>query len=122
MELNEIREAAASAAKEVLEASRLHPGDLFVVGCSSSEVMVFRRYVTTVARVMTKHTAMDMPAAVLNLLDTPRKGQTPRNCDNRILFTNIAEMMISIYSTITISPIIDYSAFFEVSFLKITIR
>lgn len=39
MELNEIREAAASAAKEVLEASRLHPGDLFVVGCSSSEVM-----------------------------------------------------------------------------------
>jgi uncharacterized protein (TIGR01440 family) len=39
MELNEIRAAAASAAAEVLEAARLKPGDLFVVGCSSSEVM-----------------------------------------------------------------------------------
>ena len=39
MELGEIRTAAASAAKEVLEASRLRPGDLLVVGCSSSEVM-----------------------------------------------------------------------------------
>ncbi|MBQ8083173.1 MAG: TIGR01440 family protein [Clostridia bacterium] len=39
MELGEIRTAAASAAAEVLEASRLKPGDLFVVGCSSSEVM-----------------------------------------------------------------------------------
>ena len=39
MELGEIRNAAASAAAEVLEAARLAPGDLFVVGCSSSEVM-----------------------------------------------------------------------------------
>ena len=39
MELGEIRKAAASAAAEVLEAARLAPGDLFVVGCSSSEVM-----------------------------------------------------------------------------------
>ena len=39
MEPGEIRNAAASAAAEVLEAARLAPGDLFVVGCSSSEVM-----------------------------------------------------------------------------------
>ncbi len=39
MELQEIRNAAASAAKEVLDAARLEPGDLFVVGCSSSEVL-----------------------------------------------------------------------------------
>lgn len=39
MELKEIREAAASAAAEVVAASRLKPGDLFVVGCSSSEVL-----------------------------------------------------------------------------------
>lgn len=39
MELKDIRQAAAAAAKEVLEASRLSEGDLFVVGCSSSEVL-----------------------------------------------------------------------------------
>jgi hypothetical protein len=61
----------------------------------------FRRKVTTVASVITKHTAIDIPVAVLSLLDTPRNGHTPRNCDSRILFTNIAEMMISIYSIIT---------------------
>ena len=39
MELIDIRNAAAAAAKEVLDASRLNEGDLFVVGCSSSEVL-----------------------------------------------------------------------------------
>ena len=39
MELQEIRNAAAAAAKEVLDAAKLEPGDLFVVGCSSSEVL-----------------------------------------------------------------------------------
>ncbi len=39
MELKEIKEAVAAATKEVVEASRLKPGDLFVVGCSSSEVL-----------------------------------------------------------------------------------
>ena len=39
MELQEIRNAATAAAKEVLDAAKLEPGDLFVVGCSSSEVL-----------------------------------------------------------------------------------
>jgi hypothetical protein len=57
---------------------------------------MFKRYVTTVASVITKHTAIDIPVAVLSLFDTPRNGQIPRNCESRILFTNIAEMIISI--------------------------
>ena len=39
MELKELRETAAAATREVLEAAKLRPGDLFVVGCSSSEVL-----------------------------------------------------------------------------------
>ena len=39
MELNEVRAAAAAATKEVLDAARLSAGSLFVVGCSSSEVL-----------------------------------------------------------------------------------
>lgn len=39
MELQELRNAAAAAAKEVLDEARLGPGDLFVVGCSTSEVL-----------------------------------------------------------------------------------
>ena len=38
MELSEIREQAAKAAEEVCAAAKLCVGDLFVVGCSSSEV------------------------------------------------------------------------------------
>ena len=38
MELSEIREQAARAAEEVRAAAKLRVGDLFVVGCSSSEV------------------------------------------------------------------------------------
>lgn len=38
MELCEIREQAAQAAVQVCEAAKLRMGDLFVVGCSSSEV------------------------------------------------------------------------------------
>ena len=37
MELSEIREQAARAAEEVRAAAKLRVGDLFVVGCSSSE-------------------------------------------------------------------------------------
>lgn len=39
MNLNEIREQAAQAAREICEAAHLHAGQLFVVGCSSSEVL-----------------------------------------------------------------------------------
>lgn len=37
--LNEIREQSAKAAESVCEAAHLRAGDLFVVGCSSSEVI-----------------------------------------------------------------------------------
>ena len=39
MELSEIREQAARAAEEVCAAAKLRVGDLFVVGCSSSEMV-----------------------------------------------------------------------------------
>lgn len=39
MELSEIREQSAKAAEQVCEAAKLKIGDLFVVGCSSSEVL-----------------------------------------------------------------------------------
>lgn len=38
MELSEIREQAAKAAEQVCDAAKLRAGDLFVVGCSSSEI------------------------------------------------------------------------------------
>ena len=38
MELSEIREQSAKAAAQVCDAANLRAGDLFVVGCSSSEV------------------------------------------------------------------------------------
>lgn len=34
----ELKENAAQAARELLEQAKLNPGDLFVVGCSSSEI------------------------------------------------------------------------------------
>ena len=37
--MSEIREQAASIARELVEVSRIRPGEIFVVGCSSSEVM-----------------------------------------------------------------------------------
>lgn len=37
--LEEIRRQAYQAASEVCEGAKLHPGDLFVVGCSTSEVL-----------------------------------------------------------------------------------
>ena len=37
-EMTIIGEEAYRAAKELLEAARLEPGELFVVGCSTSEV------------------------------------------------------------------------------------
>lgn len=38
-DLNLIKEQAAQAASEICEAAHLRPGQLFVVGCSSSEVL-----------------------------------------------------------------------------------
>ena len=53
-----------------------------------------------VARVSTKATAPPMPSAVSIFFDTPRKGQMPRNCDNTMLLTNIADMNIKMYSIV----------------------
>jgi hypothetical protein len=47
-------------------------------------------------------TGADMPNAVSTFLDTPRNGQIPRNCDNTMLLTKIAEININIYSIISI--------------------
>ena len=41
------------------------------------------------ANVITKTTAAPIPAAVSTFLDTPRKGQIPRNWLNTTLLTNI---------------------------------
>jgi hypothetical protein len=51
-----------------------------------------------VASVNTKATAADIPNEVSTFLETPKKGQMPRNCDNTMLFTKIAEINISMYS------------------------
>ena len=55
-------------------------------------------HVTIVAKVMTKITAAPIPNEVDIFLETPRKGQMPRNCVKTILLTNIAEINISKYS------------------------
>ena len=39
MDLNLIKEESKKAAEELCEAAKLRPGDLFAVGCSSSEVL-----------------------------------------------------------------------------------
>jgi hypothetical protein len=56
------------------------------------------RYVTSVDRVITKTTAPDMPVAVDDLLETPRKGHVPRNWASIMLLTNIAEIIMRKYS------------------------
>lgn len=55
MELKNIQQAAADAVREVLEAARLNEGDLFVVGCSSSEVL---------GEEIGTHTSTDVAAAL----------------------------------------------------------
>ena len=64
-----------------------------------------------VAMVNTKATAALIPIAVSTFLDTPRNGQIPRNCDNTMLFTKIAEININIYS-------IFFSYLIELGFLE----
>ena len=64
-----------------------------------------------VAIVSTKATAALIPIAVSTFLETPRNGQIPRNCDNTMLFTKIAEININIYS-------IFFSYLIELGFLQ----
>jgi hypothetical protein len=51
-----------------------------------------------VASVSTKATAADIPSEVSIFFDTPRNGHIPKNCDNTMLFTNMALMKIKMYS------------------------
>jgi len=44
--------------------------------------------------VITNITANPMPKAVEIFLETPRKGQIPKNCDKTMLFTKIAAIKI----------------------------
>ena len=39
LDVSVIEQQARQAAAELLEAAKLHPGDIFVVGCSSSEIL-----------------------------------------------------------------------------------
>lgn len=56
MELSEITSQARQAAQELLAQAKLEPGDVFVVGCSSSEIVGGR---------IGKHSSMEAAAAVL---------------------------------------------------------
>jgi hypothetical protein len=51
-----------------------------------------------VARVNTNATAADIPNEVSIFFETPRNGQMPKNCDNTMLFTKMAEINIKRYS------------------------
>lgn len=39
LDVSVVEQQARQAAAELLEAAKLHPGDIFVVGCSSSEIL-----------------------------------------------------------------------------------
>ena len=57
MELSELRAQAAKAAEEVVEASKIQAGEIFVVGCSSSTVQGER---------IGTHSSMDVAEAVFD--------------------------------------------------------
>ena len=65
-----------------------------------SSTLFWMMKVTKVASIMTKVNAPVMPMAVDTFLDTPRKGQMPKNCDNTTLLTNTAAINIKIYSMV----------------------
>ena len=66
--------------------------------CNGTSTNCCKRNVTIVASVSTKATAAPIPIAVSTFFDTPRNGHMPKNCDKTMLFTNIADMNISMYS------------------------
>ena len=55
VDLKEIEDQSAQAVSELLEVSRLEKGDLFVVGCSSSEVL---------GEKIGTHTSLDVAEAI----------------------------------------------------------
>ena len=73
---------------------------------AGTSTYVCTSHVTSVASTMTKATAADMPSDVSIFLETPRKGQMPRNCANTMLLTKMALMKIRIYSIIVVYYVI----------------
>ena len=47
---------------------------------------------------MTNVTAAPMPTEVLTLLDTPKNGQMPKNCDRTTLLTKMEALIMTNYS------------------------
>ena len=60
-----------------------------------TRMKVFTSQVMAEARPMTKVTAMPMPTAVSTFLDTPRKGQMPKNWEKIKLLDKIAPSEIA---------------------------
>jgi len=48
-----------------------------------------------VAKTITKATAPVIPIAVESFLETPKNGQTPKNCIRTMLLTNMAAIIIT---------------------------
>lgn len=51
-----------------------------------------------VAMVITKSTAPDIPTEVEIRLETPKNGHIPKNLDNTMLLTNMADIIMMMYS------------------------
>ena len=60
--------------------------------------MCIRDRATTDEMAMTNVTAAPMPTEVLTLLDTPKNGQMPKNCDRTTLLTKMEAMIMTKYS------------------------
>lgn len=55
-----------------------------------TKTKLYIRLVTKEAKVITKITAMPIPSAVSTFLETPKKGQMPKNLVRTKLFTKMA--------------------------------
>ena len=60
-----------------------------------TRMKLFTAQVMAEARPMTKVTAKPMPTAVSTFLETPRKGQMPRNWEKMKLFARMAASVIA---------------------------
>lgn len=88
MDLNRIKEEAASAAAELCETAKLREGDIFVVGCSSSEVL---------GEKIGTHTSLDVAEAIyegINEVLAPRgiflAGQCCEHLNRALVIENEA--------------------------------
>ena len=88
MDLSRIKEEAASAAAELCETAKLREGDIFVVGCSSSEVL---------GEKIGTHTSLDVAEAIyegINEVLAPRgiflAGQCCEHLNRALVLENEA--------------------------------